>query len=226
MRASLALAAVRRGHLEEAERLVDEIGEVGPSDMTASLAIAQVRAEVLLRRGDLEAGLAGFHACVAMARGWSFSGTIADGLEPWTLIALATDLAAHAQFAETPDQEARGRALAVETGELLARFPGVADVAVDYPVTGMTLAGLGLWLLDREPDEDPDIGVRLLALAHGFGYNRWFPALGWEHLTSVADTRAPGRLAAVLEEYGDSTGRELRPEAERVLARSAFTSSG
>jgi len=34
----------------------------------------------------------------------------------------------------------------------------------------------------------------------------------------LADAAAPGRLTAVLEEYGDRRGRELRPEAERVLA--------
>jgi hypothetical protein len=35
---------------------------------------------------------------------------------------------------------------------------------------------------------------------------------------SMADDAAPGHLAAVLEEYGDRRGRELRAEAERVLA--------
>jgi predicted ATPase/DNA-binding SARP family transcriptional activator len=226
MRASLALSAVRRGHLDEAERLIGEIGEVGPSDMTASLAIAQVRAEILLRRGDVEAGLAAFDRCLVMARGWSFSGGTADGFEPWTLIAVATDLAAHARYAETPEQVARGHALSGEAGDLLRRFAGLSDASVDYPVTGMSLAALGLWILGREPDHDPETGIRLLALANGFGYNRWFPAMDWEHLSAQADQRAPGRLAGVLEEYAGRAGRELRPEAEQVLARLGATSSG
>ena len=71
--------------------------------------------------------------------------------------------------------------------------------------------------------------MRLLALAHGFGYNRWFPVVAWEPLAELAERSAPGRLAAVLEEYGERRGRDLRPEAERVLAAvlgAGLTSSG
>jgi hypothetical protein len=37
-------------------------------------------------------------------------------------------------------------------------------------------------------------------------------------VVAFAEDAAPGLLPAVLEEYGDRKGRELRPEAERVLA--------
>ena len=40
---------------------------------------------------------------------------------------------------------------------------------------------------------------------------------------ALADAAAPGRLVAVLQEYGDRRGRDLRAETERVLA---VTSSG
>jgi hypothetical protein len=57
--------------------------------------------------------------------------------------------------------------------------------------------------------------------------------MDWDALAGLADAAAPRRLAAVLEEYGDRRGRELRPEAERVLATvlagepgEAVTSSG
>ncbi|HEY3529822.1 MAG TPA: BTAD domain-containing putative transcriptional regulator [Nocardioides sp.] len=229
MRASLALSAMRRGRLEEAERMLEEIGEVATTDVTASLITAQVRAELALVRGDVAGGLAAFDLSLAGVRGWGFGELSTNGLEPWTLIALATDLAAHARFAQTPGQRARADDLAAQAGDLLRRFPTVSDPAVDFPIAGMALAAYGVWLLTRDETAQStdhtdhidhiDSAIRLVALAHGFGYNRWFPVMAWEPLVALADAAAPGRLAAVLEEYDDRHGRQLRPEAERVLAR-------
>ena len=115
MRAGLALSAVRRGRLDEAERLLDEIGEVPPADVTAGLVTSQVRAELILLRGDVEGGLAAFDDCLSMARAWSFHDVSTNGFEPWTLIALATDLAGHSPVRGVsgqarPRRHARGRA--------------------------------------------------------------------------------------------------------------------
>jgi len=226
VRAGLALSAVRRGDLDGAERLLDEIGEVARGDITAGMVVSLVRAEVALQRGDVEAGLRGFDDCLETTRAWGFFDESAGGLEPWILIALATDLAMHARYGDSPARRARGAEVAAETLRVLARIPTVGDATLDYPVTGMALVGLGSWLLFAGPPADPEPAVRLLALAHHFGYNRWFPAMAWEPLVQLADTTAPGLLAAVLQEYGDRTGRELRPEAERVLAELAVTSFG
>jgi tetratricopeptide (TPR) repeat protein len=218
VRAGLALSAVRRGDLDEAERLFGQIGEIPSSDLTAGLVTAQVRAEVQLLRGDVDGGLAAFDRCLEMTRGWGFSDVSTNGLEPWTLIALATDLGVHARFAESDAALARGAQLADETRELLSRFSTIPDAAVDYPVTGMAFAALGQWLVLRDRPADLDPAVRMIALARQFGYNRWFPAMTWGPLVAMCEDAAPGRLAAVLEEYDGRQGRELRPEAERVLA--------
>ncbi len=219
MQASLALSAMRQGRLEEADRMLDEIGELHASDVTAGLLTAQVRAEVALVRGDVEGGLAAFDRSLATAREWGFGGLSTNGLEPWTLIALATDLVAHARYADTPARRTRAAELAVQLADLLERFPSVPDASVDYPITGMALAGLGCWLLlHDETGQRVESAVRLVALAHGFGYNRWFPVMDWDVLSGLADAAAPGRLTAVLEEYDGRQGRELRLEAEEVLA--------
>jgi hypothetical protein len=173
---------------------------------------------VQLLRGDVAGGLAAFDRCLEMTRGWGFAEVSTNGLEPWTLIALATDLAVHARFGETEAARARGEELADETRTLLSRFATVPDASVDYPVTGMAFAALGQWLVHREEPADPEPAIRLIALAHQFGYNRWFPSMTWGPLVEMSDTAAPGRLAAVLEEYDGRQGRELRAEAERVLA--------
>jgi tetratricopeptide (TPR) repeat protein len=225
LRAALALSALRRGDHDETERLLAEIGQVNASDMTAELATSQVRAELLLARGDVGGALAAFDRCLHVTRGWGFGEMSTNGLEPWSLIALATDLAAHGRFAETPEQVARGAELAGEAREILARFASVIDAAIDYPVTGMSFAALGQWVLLREHPDDPEPAVRLVCLAERFGYNRWFPAMTWGPVVEMANAAAPGLLDAVLAEYGDRLGRELRAEAERVLA-GPVTSSG
>jgi tetratricopeptide (TPR) repeat protein len=220
MRAALALSALRQGRLDEAERLLDDIGEVPSSDMMAGLVTAQVGAALRLVRGDVDGGLAALERSLVAVRQWGFAHLSTDGLEPWTLIALATNLAAHVRHADSAHRRHRADELAGETQDLLARFPSVPDGTIDYPVTGMSFAALGSWHLGQgERKLDPEPGIRLLALAHGFGYNRWFPVLDWESLVALADAATPGRLTAVLEEYDGRQGRELRPEAERVLAQ-------
>jgi hypothetical protein len=85
------------------------------------------------------------------------------------------------------------------------------------------LAGLGGWQLTADGG-DREAGVRLLALARAFSYNRWFPVMAWEPLAAYAETAAPGRLSSVTEEYDGRRGRGLRDEVSKVLAR--ITSSG
>ncbi len=230
MQASLALSAMRQGRLDVAEAMLAEIGEMSSNDPTASLVTTQVRAELAMVRGDVDAGLAAFDRSLDAVREWGFGPLATNGLEPWTLVALATDLAAHARYARTPEQRTRAAELAAQLGTLLEKFDDVPDVSVDYPITGMSLAALGVWLLVHdEPGPRSEPAVRLVALAHGFGYNRWFPVMAWDSLVTAADAAAPGLLTAVLAEYGDRRGRELRPEAERVLAAvlgPGLTSSG
>ena len=238
MRATIALAALRKGRTDEAELLLDELGEPPATDNTSGLIRSQLQGEILLRRGDTEAGLAAFDDSLRLMREWRFAGVVMNGLEPWTLTALATDLAAHSRHARSVQRRARRQVLAGETLELLCNLGEVPESAIDFPVTGMALAALGLWVLI--PDASPgaasagtesgtesvtgsvtgsgtESGVRLLALAHRFGYNRWFAVLSWDDLSTTAEAAAPGRLAAVLEEYDGRRGPELLPETMRVL---------
>jgi predicted ATPase len=227
MRAAVALAALRQGRIDEAERLLEELGDPPMTDKTSGLVKSQLEAELLLVRGDVDAGLAAFDHSLARMREWRFAGVVMNGLEPWTLTALGTDLAAHTRFATSVERLHRRQVLAAETLELLGKIDEVPENAVDFPVTGMALAALGLWLLseaesaaDVRPGDDScaESGVRLLALAHVFGYNRWFSVMAWDYLSATAESVAPGRLAAALDEYGDRRGRELLPETRRVLA--------
>ena len=226
MRASTALAALREGELDRAELFLVEAGAPGPTDMTAALVIAQVRAELLLARGVVDEALVTFDGSLAEMRAVRFSGVEETGLEPWTLIALGADLAAHARHGHTLAHRDRAVELSREMFDSLAAVVAAPEGGLDYPVAGMAVAAQATWLLtDNDWRDHRDAGIRMLGLALGFGYNRWFPLMDWELLRELADCVAPGRLPVVLEEYDGRSARELRPELAQVL-RSLVTSSG
>jgi tetratricopeptide (TPR) repeat protein len=173
MRTSVALSALQQGRTDEAERLLADAGEAPATDMTAALVKHQLEAELRFVRGDVGGGLDRLERSLAAMREISYAGLTTNGLEPWTLIPLATALAAFSRYADSDARRSRARTLASEALTQLLEMRTVPDPAIDYPVTGMGLAALGAWLLTEQPSaSDVESGVRLLALADGFGYNR------------------------------------------------------
>jgi predicted ATPase/DNA-binding SARP family transcriptional activator len=227
MRTTIALTAIIDGELDEAERVLAEAGEPSPADVTAGLVKLQVRAELLLARGEVQAALASYVDAVERLDGVRFAGVEASGLEPWIVVAVATALTAHVRFGTAPAHRRAARELAARGGRLVERLMTGPEAAVDYPVVGMAMAALGAFLLSTETTaEAAESGVRLLALARRFSYNRWFPVMSWEFLRELAERVAPGRLEIVSTEYGDRLGRELRDEVAGAVSRAAVTSSG
>jgi predicted ATPase len=225
-RTSLALAALEDGDLDRAERLLAESGEPSPTDGTGGMVQHQVRAELLRARGDVPAALDAYAGSVDAMRTVRFAGVESNGLEPWVLIALATALAAHVRHATTPVEQARTTALAADAARAVEALMRGPEGAVDYPVTGMTLAALSARALTTATtDRARDAGVRLLALAAAFGYNRWFPVMAWEPFRTYAEDAAPGRLAEVTDEYASRRGYELHVEVLAALAAGGLTSS-
>ena len=217
----VALAAILDKDLARAAEILEEIEAMPRSAVFGSGAMALgARAELALALGDRDAALAAFEAAVAEMRSMRFPGAELTGIEPWVVVAQSAALIAYVRFADTPAQQARRDELAhavVESVRLQLAYEG----AIDYPVAGMALAATGVELL--AVGAQLEAGVRLLALARAFGYSQTYPVMAWDTLRTVADAAAPGRLDAVLEEYGDRRGRELREEGQRVLA---LTSSG
>ena len=156
-----------------------------------------------------------------------FPGVESDGLEPWVVVALGTAVTAHVRHAATSAERERTAALAHGAAHAVVALLTGPEGAVDYPVTGMALAGLGARVLTTATtDNARDAGVRLLALAEAFGYNRWFPVMAWEPLHAYADAAAPGRLAVVRDEYASRRGYQLHGEVLIALAAGGLTSSG
>jgi hypothetical protein len=223
MRVSIALAALHDGDLDEAERILDAVGEPEAKDVTGGMVAREVRAEILLSRGETDIALRLWRDNVEAMRSLRFPGMESAGDEPWSVVALGTALTAHVRFAESPAQQQATQDLAHQTVAMVERLVGGSEAALDYPVTGIALAGLGAWQLTVDGG-DRGSGARMLALARAFGYNRWFPVMDWEPLAAYADGAAPGRLASWTAAYDGRRGRDLRGEVSEALA--ALTSSG
>ncbi len=217
----VALAAILDKDLARAAEILQEVEALPQSAVFGSGAMALgARAELALALGDRDAALAGFDAAVTEMRSMRFPGAELTGIEPWVVVAQSAALVAYVRVGDAPAHQARCVELARDVVESV-RLQLAYDGAIDYPVAGMALAATGVELLAA--GRDLEAGIRLLALARAFGYSQTFPVMAWDALRAVADAAAPGRLDAVLEEYGDRRGRELREEGQRVLA---LTSSG
>ena len=219
---AVALAAILTDDLDRAEQILRAVDAAPQSTVFGSAAMAlAARAELQVARGDRDAALASFDRAVTEMREIRFPGADLTGLEPWVVVAESAALTALVRYASTPVQLARRDQLGTEFGRSLGRQLA-SEGMLDYPVAGMGLAAIGAWRV-ATPGCARETGVRLLALAQRFGYNQTYPVMAWQALRGLADVEAPGRLDVVLEEYGERRGRDLRDEAQRVLA---LTSSG
>ncbi len=216
VRAGMAMGALLMGDVGECERILEEVREMqqGPSFGGQTIE-ASTRAELALAKGDVGGGLEAYVEAVAQMSAIRFPGMETSGMEPWTIVAESAALTAHVHFATTPTQLQRRDELADTLVRKGLRLLQLQESFLDFPVTGMMLAGLGAWVLQR--GTDPETGIRMLVMAQRFSYNRTFPVMAWATLAEAADGARPGRLAELLEEYDGRPGRELIGEAAELV---------
>ena len=214
-RAAVAVAALSEGDLEGAQKVVAQFDDLPPgSPIDAGTMTIAARAELQLARGDIEAGLATYDECVAAMRAVSFAGVESTGLEPWVIMAEGAALAAYVRHAGSERQRLRADELARGVHRSLCDLASGVTHMADYPVTGMGVVALGAYAVTHELGEP---GVRLLALAHRYGYNRSFPALSWAWFAELAERTVPGRLEVLLAENDGAPGPDLLAELAAAL---------
>ena len=219
LRALLALCAIATGRLDDAARELAEAEavETSPEPFSAATIRQICRAELLLVSGGHAAGLRLYRDCAARMSEAQFLGLDLDGTEPWTLFGYAMSLSAHAWYAAGPD-EAHGRALFATCRAGGLRVLTSANPRLDYPAFGLLLFALGAWSLVRKA-APPDDGLRLVALADRFAYNRTLPTMRWDRIAAAADEALPGRLAEMLAQYAGRRPSDLLAEAWRAVER-------
>jgi len=224
LRVATALAPLIDGDLDECERILDSVevstdgGQFGSHMVTLA-----ARAELALARGDLEGGLDLFDTAVEEMRLSEFPGL---GFSPWLLLASAGALVARVRHAAADDARARELARMLYDGTVDPTTGGF--LLRDLPLNGVLVVALGAWVLRAGDEAAYDDGVRLLALAERWGYNRSFPTMAWPRVAPLAERVRPGLLDALMKEYAERPSLELLTEGEAALARiaPAITSSG
>jgi hypothetical protein len=225
MRALAAMNHLLEGRLDEAECEIEEIARSGAETKLGSqMVLLGARAELALARGRVADGLRLFDealASVERVEGMDFGGP----LSPWVMLAASASMVARLRFGTTAADAER----ADELFDMLVRESGTVvrgDLPyTDFPLNGVLLAALGTHRLTRGTPGAHADGVRLLALADRWAYNRSFPTMSWDALHGLAERTAPGLLDEVAGEYADRPPADLVEEARVLLARVA-TSSG
>jgi hypothetical protein len=159
------------------------------------------RAEILLGRGDADAGLRLWRQAADRARN---AGGDLSGLWPFEVEAVA--VVTHARY---------GRVDLVE--ETVEALPGVLSTMVtsapvaQFPICGSILLALAVVELDRGATAQ---GVRMVALAQRFGLLREFqPTMSVERITRIAEQADRSAYADAVSSYADLDHDGLRAAA-------------
>ena len=219
LRGLLALCAIATGRLDDAARELEraEAVNASPEPFSAATLLRMCRAELLLVSGDCAAGLQLYRECAAQMSEARLPGLDLDGTEPWPLFGFAMSLSAHAWYAAGPDV-ARGRVLFATCRAGGLRVLTSENPRLDYPASGLVLFALGAWSLLHKA-APPEDGMRLLALADRFAYNRTLPTMRWDRIAAAADEALPGRLGELLAQYAGRRPSDLLAEAWRAVER-------
>jgi predicted ATPase/tetratricopeptide (TPR) repeat protein len=190
----LAMIALHEGRLDESERIFDEVAaeDGGRALFAGAMELMCGRAELLLARGETEAGLTAYDAALAAISERGMLGLLTSTpFAPWVMFSRSALVAAFVRH---------GRQARADRDELLlsARTAAAGDGLGDVPVLGSALFALGVWELTFG---DRAAGAQLLGYADRFAFNRMLPSLDWAWATSLAQPAGigPGQPAQLRE---------------------------
>ncbi|RYC07089.1 ATP-binding protein [Nocardioides zhouii] len=216
LRMATAISPLLDGDLDRAEAMLAEFGEPDgeTAQMGARLTWQTAQAELALARGDHAGAIRRYDAIVEMVA----EADPEAGINPWLMLSASAALVArarHTTHAADPRAEELRDTL-VGTGNGL---PAGSLWFADLPLNGVMLVALSAWILRFGPPERHEDGVRLLAIAHRWAYNRSIPVMSWESMVELAEAVLPGRIGTLVEELADRPGPDLQPGAAEIVDR-------
>ena len=226
----LVLTNLQLGAVDEAEHwlelaVANQVDDAGG----ASGYELSVRAEILLARGEVDAGLRLWRRVVDQLNS---PGRASDrgqppGLDPWTLEVQAVTVVAHAHHGRLDlvrqlADELPGTLSAILTGPSGTPLPSVFEL----PLCGALLLALGMVDLDRGrrggDAQATTSGVRMVALAERFRFPRMFqPTMSAARVRHAAEHADGPAYAEAVSTYADLGREELRAAALTALAARA-----
>jgi predicted ATPase/DNA-binding SARP family transcriptional activator/tetratricopeptide (TPR) repeat protein len=231
----LVLSSLQLGAIDEAEHWLDLVvlNQVDDAGGTFAYELS-VRAEILLARGEVDAGLRLWRRVVDRLNSPE-SATYhiePSGLDPWTLGVQAATVVAHAHhgrldLVQQLTGELPHKLSAILTSPIGTRLPSVFEL----PICGALLLALGMVDLDRgQRSGDAQAtgsGVRMVALAERFRFPRTFqPTMSAARARHAAEHADRSAYAEAVSTYADLGREELRAAAQTVLAARARLTPG
>jgi predicted ATPase/DNA-binding SARP family transcriptional activator len=226
----LVLTNLQLGAVDEAEHwlelaVANQVDDAGG----ASGYELSVRAEILLARGEVDAGLRLWRRVVDQPNSPERASDRGQppGLDPWTLEVQAVTVVAHAHHGRLDlvrqlAGELPGTLSAILTGPSGTPLPSVFEL----PLCGALLLALGMVDLDRgRRGGDAQAirsGVRMVALAERFRFPRMFqPTMSAARVRHAAEHADGPAYAEAVSTYADLGREELRAAALTALAARA-----
>jgi hypothetical protein len=194
-----------------------------------------VRAEILLARGDVDAGLRLWRRAAAGVRQdtgarQDTAGNDVPGPGSWALEVVAVTVVAHAHHGSLDlVEEIVGELPRVLWNMVTHPSPRYAATFADFPVCGALLLAQAMVDIDRgERDDDARAttsGVRMVALAEYFRFVRGFqPTMSAARARDVAEQSDKSTYADAVLSYAELDREALRTAASTALtARNQFT---
>jgi tetratricopeptide (TPR) repeat protein len=172
VRLGMVLVRLQLGGLDEAERELALVEPDLPDDAVDSRTFSlSVRAEILLARGQVEAGLRLWRHAAGLLRDTVARGTL-PGYDGWALEVESAAVVAHARHGRLEPVGPLVDALPDRLAALLDSLAGGAPATLmNFPTCGALLLAQGTVDIARG---DGRSGARLTALAERFQFNRGF----------------------------------------------------
>jgi predicted ATPase/DNA-binding SARP family transcriptional activator len=223
----MVLACLQVGDVDEAEHWLEQIAPPRADEPVGILTYGMgIRAEILLARGEVEAGLRLWRRAVdllANAEGPIFGMQMDPDQEPWTLEAKAVTVVAHAQHGRLDLVQELSDELPQRLSNLLANpVENPPPYLLELPTSGGLLLALAMVELDRGARTGDARaarpGARMVALAERFRYLRNFqPTMSAARARRAATQADRPAYDEAVSAYAGLGQEELRAAALDVL---------
>jgi predicted ATPase/DNA-binding SARP family transcriptional activator len=220
VRWAMVLADLQRGAVDEAERgLESALRDGGDETMGIPLFDLAVHAEILLARGDVDAGLAQWRRVAARLRDIEHAGGDQPGLVLWVREAYSVTVVAHAQHGRLDLVDEIARELPATLAAMLTDSLATSTAMfTDLPICGVLLLAVAVREIDRgRRAGDAAVtrsAVRMIALAECFCYTRGLqPTMSAERVRALAEHADGPAYADAVSSYAGLDQEGLRAAA-------------
>ncbi|GLH96293.1 ATP-binding protein [Phytohabitans aurantiacus] len=216
VRLGLVLANLQVGDVDKAERLLALLGPDQPEDAVEVRSFDNaVRAEILLARGQVDAGLRMWRRVAGLVREAVDRGDV-PGIEGWALEVEAATVMAHVHHDRLALVAPLADALPARLPPLLATLAVARTYLLGLPVAGALLLALATVDLKRGAATS---GARLTALAERFYFFRGYrSSMAHEVIRRAAEDADKAAYVEAMSTYAALSNEEL-PEAALAALR-------